>query len=86
MHISPTALAEHRKATTTAVHGNKKAVGTAVLGGSATADMYALGCIANQIYFRENLYSEDEHLEGPGEFSSPNYKKRAVKFSANTYY
>lgn len=63
MHISPTLLSNHRLAFKTA--------GTGVFGASCAADMYALGCIANQIYFREHLYSEDEHLEDPGELFLP---------------
>jgi hypothetical protein len=67
MHISPTLVTNHRRA----IGANSKKA-TPLLGASSAADIYALGCIANQIFFREPLYqdeNEDEHFDNTGALS-----------------
>ncbi len=67
IHFSPTLLTNHRRAIGGGGHLGKAA--PPLLGASATADIYALGCIANQIYFREPLYqdaNEDENFNDTG--------------------
>ena len=55
MHMSPTQLTNQR----TAWSSNPEKT-TLLMHASSADDMYSLGCIANHIYFREQLYPVDE--------------------------